>query len=67
MASDLQGEESLRNNQPQPDAEIGPFVLRTLLQDVPLSAEGGGEDIKINCVDYLGAHYMAVVDEARRH
>ena len=38
----------------QTAAEPGPFVLRTLLQDVPLSADGGNEDIKINCVDYLG-------------
>ncbi|KAK3940790.1 transforming growth factor-beta receptor-associated protein 1 [Diplogelasinospora grovesii] len=34
-------------------SEAGPFVLRTLLHDVPLSADGGDEDIKINCVDYL--------------
>lgn len=32
----------------------GPYVLRPLLHDVPLSAEGNDEDIKINCVDYLG-------------
>ncbi|KAK0727381.1 hypothetical protein B0T26DRAFT_765273 [Lasiosphaeria miniovina] len=31
----------------------GPFVLRQLLHDVPLSADGANEDIKINCVDYL--------------
>ena len=34
--------------------ETGPFVLRPLLQDVPLSAEGTDQDIKINCVDYHG-------------
>lgn len=34
--------------------EAGPFVLRPLLQDVPLSAEGTDEDIRINCVDYHG-------------
>jgi len=39
----------------QPPSETGPYVLRTLLEDVPLSADGGDEDIKINCVDYLGA------------
>ena len=38
----------------RPSTQSGPFVLRTLLDDVPLSADGGGEDIKINCVDYLG-------------
>ena len=30
--------------------EPGPFVLRTLLKDVPLSTE----DAKINCVEYFG-------------
>ncbi|KAK3500038.1 uncharacterized protein B0T23DRAFT_450713 [Neurospora hispaniola] len=37
---------------PKPMA-AGPYVLRPLLHDVPLSAEGNDEDIKINCVDYL--------------
>jgi hypothetical protein len=32
----------------------GPFVLQSLLDDVPLSAEGVNQDIKINCVDYWG-------------
>lgn len=32
----------------------GPFVLRTLLHDVPLSEDGDNDSIKINCVDYLG-------------
>ncbi|KAK2736099.1 TGFbeta receptor associated protein [Colletotrichum kahawae] len=31
----------------------GPFVLRTLMNEVPLSADGAGEGVKINCVDYL--------------
>ncbi|KAK7438258.1 hypothetical protein CaCOL14_005250 [Colletotrichum acutatum] len=31
----------------------GPFVLRTLLKDVPLSADGTDEGTKINCVEYL--------------
>ncbi|WYZ46512.1 hypothetical protein EsH8_IX_000737 [Colletotrichum jinshuiense] len=31
----------------------GPFVLRTLLDEVPLCADGAAEGIKINCVDYL--------------
>lgn len=34
--------------------EDGPYVLRTLLDEVPLSADGSQDDIKINCVDYLG-------------
>lgn len=34
--------------------ETGPFVLRSLLQEVPLSAEGDRDDIEINCVEFLG-------------
>ncbi|KAK0626472.1 hypothetical protein B0T14DRAFT_105094 [Immersiella caudata] len=34
-------------------AGAGPYVLRPLLQNVPLSADGGDEEIKINCVDFL--------------
>lgn len=34
--------------------EPGPFVLRTLFADVPLSADGTKDDIRINCVEYLG-------------
>ncbi|KAK4148608.1 hypothetical protein C8A00DRAFT_19588 [Chaetomidium leptoderma] len=29
-----------------------PYALRPLLHDVPLSADGSTEDVKINCVDY---------------
>ena len=34
--------------------ERGPFVLRQLLDNIPLSADGTEEDIRINCVDYYG-------------
>lgn len=34
--------------------ESGPFVLRSLLDNIPLSADGTDEDIKINCVEYYG-------------
>lgn len=34
--------------------ETGPFVLRSLLEDVPLSAEGDNKNIQINCVEFLG-------------
>jgi hypothetical protein len=34
--------------------ETGPFVLRKLLDDVPLAAEGDRDDIVINCVEILG-------------
>lgn len=36
------------------ELETGPFVLRSLLDHVPLSEDGDNDDIKINCVDYLG-------------
>ena len=35
-------------------AETGPFVLRTLLEDLPLSATGDQHDVEINCVEFLG-------------
>ena len=35
----------------------GPYVLRTLFADVPLSEDGSRDDIKINCVEYLGAPF----------
>lgn len=55
MGSDTQsGEQSLVKRR---SAESGPFVLRPLLQDVPLSADGNQEDVKINCVDYLGNYH----------
>jgi len=37
-----------------PATETGPYVLRSLLQDVPLSADGRDDDIEINCVEFLG-------------
>ena len=37
--------------------ESGPYILRSLINDVPLSAEGDDEDVKINCVEFLGASY----------
>ena len=43
------------NTPPQPNApDLGPFVLKSLLEDVPLSADGDEEDIVINCVEYFG-------------
>ena len=47
--------------------EAGPYVLRTLLKDVPLSADGANDDVKINCVDYLGAYvpYATTLSPAR--
>lgn len=39
--------------------ERGPFVLKTLLDNVPLSADGDRQDIVINCVEYWGMFYKA--------
>lgn len=39
-----------------PPAETGPFVLRALLEDIPLSAEGDRDNIEINCVEFLGTY-----------
>lgn len=51
MASDALDDERQPEAQP---LEAGPYVLRTLLRDVPLSADGSQNDeIKINCVEYL--------------
>ncbi|UNI24441.1 hypothetical protein JDV02_010184 [Purpureocillium takamizusanense] len=36
----------------KPHREDGPYVLRPLLDNVPLSADGPQDDIKINCVEY---------------
>lgn len=37
-----------------PVAEDGPYLLQSLLEDVPLSEDGSKGDIKINCVEYYG-------------
>ena len=34
--------------------ETGPYVLRTLIEDLPLSADGDRDDIEITCVEFLG-------------
>lgn len=59
MASDAQDDERTREESEQSDLETGPFVLRTLLKDVPLSGDGAeDDDVKINCVEYLGARRL---------
>ncbi|RKF56957.1 Transforming growth factor-beta receptor-associated protein 1 [Erysiphe neolycopersici] len=35
------------------DGETGPYILRTLLAEIPLSTEGGDKDIHITCVEFL--------------
>ncbi|KAI1103055.1 hypothetical protein F4804DRAFT_353219 [Jackrogersella minutella] len=63
MASDPQGDRrSLK------EFDIGPFVLRTLFADVPLSEDGTRDDIKINCVEYLDDHlYVGTSDSELLH
>jgi hypothetical protein len=41
-----------------------PYALRPLLHDVPLSADGNDEDVKINCVDYYGMRGLVVVENS---
>jgi hypothetical protein len=47
-------EEPTTRKRKRPAAEEGPFVLRSLLADLPLSAEGDRVDVEINCVEFLG-------------
>ncbi len=49
---DLDESTSRRKKRP----EVGPFVLRSLLEDLPLSADGDRSDIEINCVEFLGMY-----------
>lgn len=41
--------------------ETGPYVLRSLLEDLPLSADGDRDDIEINCVEFLGTNKVRAV------
>lgn len=34
--------------------ETGPYVFRSLLKDIPLSANGDQHDVRINCVEFFG-------------
>ena len=36
--------------------ETGPYVFRSLFDDVPLSADGDRDDIEISCVEFLGTY-----------
>ncbi|KAI0536710.1 hypothetical protein GGR58DRAFT_378717 [Xylaria digitata] len=48
--------------------EAGPYVLRTLFADVPLSEDGSRDDIKINCVEYLDRNlYVGTSDSELLH
>ena len=53
-------EELGSSNQAPSIPETGPFVLRTLLDDVPLSADGDERDVRITCVEFLGRYVRRV-------
>lgn len=42
-------------------ATRGPFALRTLLDNVPLTTDETPEDVKITCVDYLGKCTLIII------
>lgn len=54
MASEDPEELSRKRKRKRPGPETGPYVLRSLLEDIPLSGEGDRDDIEINCVEFLG-------------
>ncbi|KAI5867165.1 hypothetical protein GGS23DRAFT_164166 [Durotheca rogersii] len=63
MASDPQ-----RDDHPSTGSGAGPFVLRTLFPDVPLSEDGTRDDIKITCVEYLDRNlYIGTSDSELLH
>lgn len=37
-------------------AATGPYTLRPLISDVPLSADGESSDVRITCVEVLGVY-----------
>jgi hypothetical protein len=37
-----------------PVLEDGPYILRPLLEEVPLKVDGSDGDVKINCIEYYG-------------
>ncbi len=42
--------------------ETGPYILRTLVENVPLASEGDASDIEISCVELWGKlkHQMSL-------
>ncbi|RYO78116.1 hypothetical protein DL766_009861 [Monosporascus sp. MC13-8B] len=57
-----------RGGEIRPKKGAGPFVLRPLFTNVPLSADGTTDDIKINCVEYLDHNlYVGTSDSELLH
>ncbi|KAI0448743.1 hypothetical protein F5B21DRAFT_496610 [Xylaria acuta] len=53
---------------PEAASGAGPYVLRTLFADVPLSEDGSRDDVKINCVEYLDRNlYIGTSDSELLH
>jgi len=52
------GSDELSKKRKRTIPETGPYVLRSLLNDLPLSAEGDRDDIEINCVEFYGMRRM---------
>ncbi|KAI0169500.1 hypothetical protein GGR52DRAFT_469835 [Hypoxylon sp. FL1284] len=60
--------DSQSDKHPLKEFGTGPFVLRTLFADVPLSEDGTKDDIKVNCVEYLDSHlYVGTSDSELLH
>ncbi|KAJ2978155.1 hypothetical protein NUW58_g7582 [Xylaria curta] len=56
------------NANPQGILGAGPYILRTLFADVPLSEDGSRDDITINCVEYLDRNlYIGTSDSELLH
>lgn len=53
-SDDHGSKETMQSSLQTSSTSTGPFALRTLLDNVPLTTEGVPEDVKITCVDYLG-------------
>ncbi|KAI0157313.1 hypothetical protein GGR57DRAFT_461515 [Xylariaceae sp. FL1272] len=63
MASDAHSDLSAQTH-----PRAGPFVLRTLFENVPLSEDGSRDDIKISCVEYLDRNlYVGTSDSELLH
>lgn len=46
-------------------SDDGPYVLRSLLEDVPLSEDGSKSDVKINCIEYFGTGHPTESHKAK--
>jgi hypothetical protein len=39
--------------------EAGPYVLRNVLKDIPLTTEDGSEDAQISCIEFWSTLILA--------